>query len=103
MVTLNLDMPKQKTSQFLFIGTVLYIGSNYINYINQPREHLADAGIYLSGATIFISLIAQCVNWWIYWGKKDKVDLGKKDKQADLVTQSFKVEEIKVILSGKEK
>lgn len=83
---LNLRFPKQKTTSFLFVGTVLFIGSAYINSL---KEHSADWGIYLSGTTIFISLIAQCVNWWIYWGKKDK--------------QEFKVEEIKVLLSGKER
>lgn len=68
VMELKIDFPKHKTTGFLFIGTVLYIGSAYINTL---KEHMADTGVTLSGIIIALSLIAQAINWLFYWGKDE--------------------------------
>jgi hypothetical protein len=67
--TLNLDLPKQKTTAFFFIGTILFLGSSYLDFLKEPYALI---GIVLSALIIIISLFAQIINWFYYWNEKDK-------------------------------
>lgn len=68
MVDINLpDMLKKKTTGFLFLGILLFLGSSYINTLKTGS---ADFGIYTSIVIIFISIFAQFINWLKFWRKK---------------------------------
>lgn len=60
---------KKKTTGFLFLGIILFLGSTYFNML---KENSADIGVHFSIIIIIISIIAQLINWLIYWGKELK-------------------------------
>ncbi len=60
------EIPKSKTLGFLFIGSLLYLGSTYLN--NQYSGS-ATLGIWLGILLIVIGIFAQITNWEIYWKK----------------------------------
>lgn len=67
-LTFNLELPKQKTTAFLFIGTIFFLGSSYLNFLKEPSAFI---GIFLSALVIIITLIAQIINWFYYWDNKN--------------------------------
>jgi len=60
----------KKTTGFLFLGIILFFGSTNFNIL---KENSADMGFYLSIIIISISIVAQVINWIIYW--KEKLNL----------------------------
>jgi len=67
MSIINLNLPDKKTTSFLLLGIVLYLGSSYLNTL---KPHSADLGIIASFVIIGFSFGAQCLNWLNFWTKE---------------------------------
>lgn len=64
----NLRFSEKKTTDFLLIGVVLYLGASYFKTLEEPS---AEYGIYLSMVIIVISLEAQIINWIRHWTRDE--------------------------------
>lgn len=63
----GIKIPESKTLGIIFLGIILYFGSVYLNI---QKENSADVGIIISYILITYGVIAQIINWVIFWHKK---------------------------------
>lgn len=61
------EIPVKKTTAFLFLGILLYLGSAYLNILQGGSASL---GIPISEAVMAIAILAQVINWLGFWHKK---------------------------------
>lgn len=64
------EIPAKKTTAFLFIGVLLYLGSTYLNIMQSGSASL---GVPISEIVMVIAILAQVINWLGFWHKKEHI------------------------------
>lgn len=63
------QIPKSKILGFIFLGILLYLGSLYLNIL---KVGIADIGVGFGLLLIGLGMVAQIINWRIYFSNKIK-------------------------------
>ncbi len=63
------EIPESKPLAVIFLGIVLYIGTSYLNVLASVS---IDAGILFGLGLIVIGIIAQIINWVLYFYERIK-------------------------------
>lgn len=64
------QIPESKTLAFVFLGIILYLGILYVNGLNNVVIEIFNTGVILGTVLIVIGIIAQILNFILYFKKK---------------------------------